>query len=129
MCVSYRGVVDDDGFHEACDEVEHEDVPYFRQLSTTEPSRDCLSSPARPDSHASDVPAVSWTFSAHSLSPTKTALSVSCLFYVTAMHAFSALTLLVGRQKEHPACTKLSDEVLAWLSVCSKVQMICTGSS
>ena len=29
--------------------------------------------------------------------------------------AFSALTLLVGRQVEHPACKKLSDEVLAWL--------------
>jgi len=31
--------------------------------------------------------------------------------------AFSALTLLVGRQEGHPACKKLSDEVLAWLSV------------
>jgi len=31
---------------------------------------------------------------------------------------FSALTLLVGRQDEHPACKKLSDEMLAWLSVC-----------
>ena len=32
--------------------------------------------------------------------------------------AFSALTLLVGRQEEHLACEKLmSDEVLAWLSV------------
>jgi len=28
--------------------------------------------------------------------------------------AFSALTLLAGRQEEHPACRKLSDEVLAW---------------
>ena len=33
--------------------------------------------------------------------------------------AFSALTLLVGRQEEHPACKNLSDEVLAWLSVWS----------
>jgi len=38
--------------------------------------------------------------------------------------AFSALTLLVGRQEEHPACKKLSDDVLAWLSVWSEVQMI-----
>jgi len=38
--------------------------------------------------------------------------------------AFSALTPSVGRQEEHLACRKLSDEVLAWLSVCSKVQMI-----
>jgi len=30
--------------------------------------------------------------------------------------AFSALTLLVGRQEGHPACKKLSGEVLAWLS-------------
>jgi len=27
------------------------------------------------------------------------------------------LTLLVGRQEGHPACKKLSGEVLAWLSV------------
>ena len=36
--------------------------------------------------------------------------------------AFSALTLLVGWQEEHPAHKKLSDEVLAWLSVGSEVQ-------
>jgi len=29
--------------------------------------------------------------------------------------AFSALTLLVGRQERHPACEKLSGGVLAWL--------------
>jgi len=29
------------------------------------------------------------------------------------MAAFSALTLLVGRQEEHPACKKLSGGVLA----------------
>ena len=36
--------------------------------------------------------------------------------------AFSALTLLVGQQEGLPACKKLSDGVLAWLSVWSKVQ-------
>ena len=36
--------------------------------------------------------------------------------------AFSALTLLVGRQGGHPTCKKLSGEVLAWLSVWSEVQ-------
>jgi len=36
--------------------------------------------------------------------------------------AFSALTLLLGWQEEHPACKKLSDRVLAWLSVWSKMQ-------
>jgi len=36
--------------------------------------------------------------------------------------AFSALTLLVGRQEGHPACKKQSGGVLAWLSVCSEVQ-------
>jgi len=36
--------------------------------------------------------------------------------------AFSALTLLVGRQEWHPVCKKLSGRVLAWLSVCSDVQ-------
>jgi len=37
---------------------------------------------------------------------------------------FSALTLLVGWQEEHPACKRLSDEVLVWLSVVGEVQMI-----
>jgi len=36
--------------------------------------------------------------------------------------AFSALTLLVGRQEGHPACKKLSGEVLVWLTVWSEVQ-------
>ena len=36
--------------------------------------------------------------------------------------AFSALTLLVGWQEEHPASKKLSGGVLAWLSVWSEVQ-------
>jgi len=41
----------------------------------------------------------------------------------------SDLTLLAGRQEGHPACKKLSGEVLAWLSVWSEVQMICIWSS
>jgi len=44
--------------------------------------------------------------------------------FSTAMKvsAFSALTLLVGRQEGHPACKKLSGGVLACLSVWSTVQ-------
>jgi len=38
------------------------------------------------------------------------------------MVAFSALTLLAGRQEGHPAFKKLSGEVLVWLSVWSEVQ-------
>ena len=45
------------------------------------------------------------------------------------LFTFSAPTVLVGCQEEHPACEKLSDEVVSWLSVCSKVQMICIWSS
>jgi len=37
---------------------------------------------------------------------------------------FSALTLLVGRQEEHPARKKLADEVLMCLSVWSEVHII-----
>ena len=44
------------------------------------------------------------------------------LFVFVLPVAFSALTLLVGRQEGHPACKKLSGEVLAWLSVSNKVQ-------
>ena len=39
-----------------------------------------------------------------------------------AICAFSALTLLVGRQEGHPACKKLSGGVLAWLSAWSEMQ-------
>jgi len=41
---------------------------------------------------------------------------------VIVYFAVSALTLLVGWLEGHPACKKLSDEVLAWLSVWSEVQ-------
>ena len=37
--------------------------------------------------------------------------------------AFSALTLLVGRQEGHPVCKKLRGGVLAWLSVWSEMQI------
>jgi len=37
--------------------------------------------------------------------------------YCVGTIAFSALTLLVGRQEGHPACKKLSGEVLVWLAV------------
>jgi len=37
-------------------------------------------------------------------------------------NAFSALTLLVGRQEGHPACKKQSGGVLVLLSVSSEVQ-------
>jgi len=37
--------------------------------------------------------------------------------FVVLIISFSALTLLVGRQEDHLARKKLSDGVLAWLSV------------
>jgi len=50
------------------------------------------------------------------------------LTFIVAL-AFSALTLLVGRQKGHLACKKLSGGVLAWLSVWSEVQIVCIWPS
>jgi len=45
-------------------------------------------------------------------------VSFSSYFIIAMCYpAFGALTLLVGRQKGHPACKKLSGGVLAWLSV------------
>jgi len=43
---------------------------------------------------------------------------------LVTLYAFSALTLLVGRQEWHPACKKLSGGVLAWLSIWSEVQTV-----
>jgi len=45
----------------------------------------------------------------------------SVIFTRRIVAAFSVLTLLVGRQEGH-ACKKLSDGVLAWLSLWSEVQ-------
>jgi len=58
-------------------------------------------------------------------------LCMPCIFITSlcSFIAFSALTLMAGHQEEHPACEKLSDKVLAWLSVWSEVQMICIWSS
>ena len=53
------------------------------------------------------------------LHPAAVLLSSNVLVFA---FAFSALTLLVGRQEGHPACKKLSGGVLAWLSVWSEVQ-------
>jgi len=49
-------------------------------------------------------------------------------YHVNLIFAFSAFTLLVGRQEGYPAFKKLSAEVLAWLSLCSE-QMTCIWSS
>ena len=61
---------------------------------------------------------------------------IAIIFYSTVFllfgewwTAFSALTLLVGRQEGHPACKKLSGGVLAWLSVWSEVQTCIWPSS
>jgi len=43
--------------------------------------------------------------------------------------AFSALTLLVGRQEEHPPCKNLGDGVLLRLSVWNEVQIVSIWSS
>jgi len=48
---------------------------------------------------------------------------VSGHWVLAVVFAFSALTLLVGRQEGHPASKKnLSGGVLAWLSVWSEMQ-------
>jgi len=49
--------------------------------------------------------------------------SLTSLIFIFLLryYAFSALTLLVEQQEGHPACKKLSGEVLVWLSVWSKV--------
>jgi len=54
---------------------------------------------------------------------TRCVLFINFVYYFFYwVYAFSALTLLVGRQEGHPACKKLSGGVLAWLSVWSDVQ-------
>jgi len=63
---------------------------------------------------------------AHPGSPGQRAVKRVCVYYyniyIIIFIAFSALTLLVGRQEGHPACRKQSGGVLVWLSIWSKVQ-------
>ena len=47
--------------------------------------------------------------------------SIKIVFACLQM-TLKSLMLLVGRQEGHPACRKLSDGVLAWLSVWNEVQ-------
>jgi len=46
----------------------------------------------------------------------------------SVLEALSALMLLVGWQEGHPACKKLSGEVLAWLSACGPTDATATPS-
>ena len=59
---------------------------------------------------------------AYPVVPDKRPLKCIFVFLMFFNVAFSALTLLVGRQEGHPACKKPSGGVLAWLSVWSEVQ-------
>jgi len=74
---------------------------------------------------------IKWLFLFHILMRIFGAFRNAIYFFVTdffvllfsfSFFAFSALTLLVGQQKGHPACKKLSGGMLVWLSVWSKVQ-------
>jgi len=57
-----------------------------------------------------------------------TALAMRALWHAVKILAFSAWTLLVGYQEEHLTCKNLTEEVLAWLSAWSDMQMICIWS-
>ena len=64
---------------------------------------------------------------AHPSSPGKRAIKRVYVCVCYHHKAFSALTLLAGRQEGRPACKKLSGGVLAWLSVWSEVQRFAYG--
>ena len=79
---------------------------------------------------ASDMSLLDNMLRADKFQPHGNSLSTALLHFVVYFpfttcqlwSAFSALTLLVGRQEGHPACKKQSGGVLAWLSVWSEVQ-------
>ena len=74
------------------------------------------------DNHASTPPLCFYRPDALPVAqPTASKHCRQFVFFV--LNAFSALTLLVGRQEGHPACKKLSGGVLAWLFVWSDVQI------
>jgi len=86
-------------------------APHSRQITTPAPHHSVF---YRPDAlPAAQQPTVSRLSSIHRM---------IWYYWLGEGFAFSALTLLVGRQEGHPACKKLSGGVLAWLSVWSAVQ-------
>ena len=60
-------------------------------------------------------------WSVRKISPLHNSTSFPKFLTIITVNEYT-LTLLVGRQEGHPACKKPSGEVLAWLSVWSKVQ-------
>jgi len=62
-----------------------------------------------------------------------TVLILSSCYFITLNfdipQSFSALTLLLRWQEEHPVHKEFSDELPVWLSVWSEVQMICMWSN
>jgi len=92
-----------------------------RKLTTSEPAKNVANPSLIP---SLPIPANSQKSTHNSLghSSNKQPKNNNNNNHFTAICAFSALTLLVGRQEGHPACKKLSGGVLAWLSVWSEVQ-------
>ena len=65
----------------------------------------------------------SYTLLTHKIWSPLTTPALFCIgIWLSGICALSALMLLVGRQEGHPACKKLSEGVLSWLSVWSKLQ-------
>ena len=58
------------------------------------------------------------------MSPQLPGWSTFCWIYKHRWMTFSALTLLVGRQEEHPACERNFEEVLALLSVTTSLMIL-----
>jgi len=72
--------------------------------------------------------AAAWTVDVAHLTEFFSKIFLVIYLFISTHVAFSALTLLVGRQESHPACKRLSGGVLAWLSVWSEVQTcICSS--
>jgi len=72
-----------------------------------------------------DPPTVTEPYHFHTDTQTNAPWLLEQQHLFNGLFTFSALTLLVGRQEEHPARKKLSEGILAWSSVWSVVQMIC----
>jgi len=61
--------------------------------------------------------------SSHPSSVSTLATKTRMRMVYSGLVVFIALTLLVGRQEGHPACTKLSGGLLLWLSIWGEVQI------
>ena len=108
-----RGLIDDGTFHEACEKVQREDVPYFRQFSTTRLPQD-HSSPSSSDlSPAPSPPHCDSLTSATRDAPAVSVTSVATYYIITTSLTMSVCLDISAKMAERRAALHIP-KITTW---------------